>query len=187
MFDHHGLILGGNLNLTLADSYIWVVSRLNDPLHGFFNSYFEQVGLIDIEPLVLSLTWNNDRLGNAGISKRLHRFFMVESLCDSLGSFRTWHVSTGCLDQRATVLELDKEKRKMAYPFKFNIVWLEDASFYSLVRKKWQDYSALSNLPPMMDFLKNLSKLGIEVKNGKREEKMRLGRKRRLLKWKLIF
>ena len=64
----------------------------------------------------------------------------------------------------------------MAYPFKFNRVWLEDAYFYSLIRKKWQDYSALSNLPPMMGFLKKLSKLNIEVKKmGKEKKKGDLG------------
>lgn len=41
LFDHSGLSLGGDLNLTLADSEIWGAGRINDQLHGFFNSYFE--------------------------------------------------------------------------------------------------------------------------------------------------
>ena len=66
MFDHSVLIIGGDLNLTLVDSKIWGVGILNEQLHGYFNSYFEQVGLIDIEPPILSPTWSNGILGKGG-------------------------------------------------------------------------------------------------------------------------
>ena len=103
-------------------------------MHDFFNSFFEQVELIDIEPPVLSPTWNNGQVGSDGISKRLDRFFMEEYLCDSLGRYITWNVSTGFSNHRAVVLELDKEKSQLDYPLKFNKVWLEDISFCSLVK-----------------------------------------------------
>ena len=80
MFDHGGLIIGGDLNLTLVDSEIWGAGKINDQLYGFFNSYFQQAGLVDIKLLVLSPTWSNSRLGKEGIAKRLDYFFMAETL-----------------------------------------------------------------------------------------------------------
>ena len=49
LFDHCGLILGGDLNLTLVDSEIWGAIRLNDTLHGFFNFWsIVQLGLMGV-------------------------------------------------------------------------------------------------------------------------------------------
>ena len=69
------------------------------------------------------------------------------------------------------VLELDKEKSQVSYPFKSNRVWLEDDSFCSLVKAKWKDYSDFLNLPPMIIFLKKLYKLSAEVKSWEKKRK----------------
>ena len=70
------------------------------------------------------------------------------------------------------VLELDKEKLFKSYPFKLNRVWLEDDSFCSMLIDNWQDSLDISGLPPMLCFLKKLSKLSVEVKSWEKNKKL---------------
>ena len=54
--NHKGLILRGDLNLTLVYSKILGDGWLNDMFHAFFTSLFDQAGLVDIEPYILGWT-----------------------------------------------------------------------------------------------------------------------------------
>ena len=60
---------------------------------------------------------------------------MDDLLCDSLGRFKSCSISTGSSYHKEVVLELDGDKSLNAYPFKFNRVWLEEASFCKLVEE----------------------------------------------------
>jgi hypothetical protein len=79
-----GLIIGGDLNLTLSSREIWGDHARIDPLADFFSSMFTSAGLVDILPCHISPTWRNGRSGSDGISKRLDRFLMSEDLLESM-------------------------------------------------------------------------------------------------------
>ena len=93
-----GLIIGGDLNLTLHTSEIWGVKALRDSLSDYFISLFDSLGLVDVAPQVAGPTWRNGRTGIDGISKRLDRFLIASSLLPSLGSYKTWTKSLEILE-----------------------------------------------------------------------------------------
>ena len=47
----------------------------------------------------------------------------------------------GGLDHNTIFLELTKVEDKPPSPFKFNLVWLEDATFVNLVKREWIPYN----------------------------------------------
>jgi len=87
------LILMGDLNFTLSPSEVWGSSTW-DPLMHFFNSMLRESNLIDLRPIDNGPTWRNGRSSDQGISKRLDRFLMVESLSHVFQRFRVWHVNS---------------------------------------------------------------------------------------------
>ena len=88
---------------------------------------------------------------------------MDDLLCDSLGRFKSWSIYTSSSYHKEVVLELDGDKYLNAYPFKFNRVWLEEASFCKLVEENWKEFSASVHLSPMLCFIKKLYILKNEV------------------------
>lgn len=84
----------------------------------------------------MSPTWNNGKVGKAGIAKRLDRFLMAEELCSSIGCFRSWSVASGVSDHRPIVLQLELESAKTHFPFNFNHSWLNDSEFCGFVKDK---------------------------------------------------
>lgn len=71
---HDNVILAGYLNFTLSSREIWSLSSRLYTLLEFFNNFFIEEGLFDVEPLVLSPAWSNGRMGVEGISKCLDYF-----------------------------------------------------------------------------------------------------------------
>lgn len=61
-----------------------------DPLGPYFANLFKKFSLVDVVPRPLAPTWNNGRLGDMTIKKRIDRFFIAEALLDSLRNYRSW-------------------------------------------------------------------------------------------------
>jgi hypothetical protein len=80
-----GLIIGGDLNITMNSRDAWGDDARLDPLSNYFLNMFTFVGLFDVSPCPIIPTWWNGRLGTTGISKRLDRFLINEGLLGSLG------------------------------------------------------------------------------------------------------
>lgn len=85
-------IFVGDLNLTTKASEIWGSTRCY-PMDSFFRELFHRVNLIDILPLKIVLTWKNDEMGDAQISKRLDRFLVAEEFSELF-----FKVECGCSD-----------------------------------------------------------------------------------------
>jgi hypothetical protein len=49
-------------------------------LKNFFRHKINEVGLVDVEPINLILTWKNNRPSKFGVSKRLDRFLFSDNL-----------------------------------------------------------------------------------------------------------
>ena len=50
LINNGNLILGGELNLTMALMEVWSINSRSDPLEDDFSSLFERHNLVDIEP-----------------------------------------------------------------------------------------------------------------------------------------
>ena len=74
------VILGGDLNLTLATGEVWGENAKQDALSSLFLDFFEKMKLVDVAPLKTEPTWRNKRGGAQAISKRLDHFMVEETL-----------------------------------------------------------------------------------------------------------
>lgn len=117
------------------------MGRPCDSLAGYFISLFGNSKLQDITPCVLSPTWSNGRASTLSIAKRLDKFFFSEALCDSVGKYRSWNLSTGVLKHRAIILKVVFDREPMVYPFKFNHTWLVEENFCVFVKTMWEHIS----------------------------------------------
>lgn len=104
------LILVGDFNLVLNDSEVWGVGANLDPLSNYFQHTFASVGLVDIIPSILELTWSNGRLGLNMVSKRLDRFLMGESLSGKFLKYRSWVELNPISDHYPIYLQLDIDR-----------------------------------------------------------------------------
>jgi len=127
------LILMGDLNFTLSPTEVWG-SMVWDPLMHYFNSLIHESCLIDLRPTVLGPTWRNERVSVHGISKRLDRFLMADSLTHVFQKFRVWHVNSVISDHLPVCLQLDLGDEKVVFPFKYNHHWNDLPDFQSLVQ-----------------------------------------------------
>jgi hypothetical protein len=123
---------------------------------------FDSTGLVDIAPSSISPTWRNGRPGSKGISKRLDRFLMNETLMGGMIRCRSWVINSFLTDHNLVCLQFDENKETNHYPFKFNHAWLLEPDFILMVRKtwnamvSWQDTSAMNFLVVKLKKLKEV-------------------------------
>jgi hypothetical protein len=77
------LILRGDLNFTLSSREICGFTTRIDPLSDYFLNILQDLGLVDLAPSHLFLTWRNGCSGKVGISKCIERFLVDENLLSS--------------------------------------------------------------------------------------------------------
>ena len=85
------LILVGDLDFTLGANEIWGIKVQLDPLAPFFSQLIADHNLVDLYPTYVGPTWRNGRSGIDGISKRLDRFLLSDSIVSSLHRHRVGH------------------------------------------------------------------------------------------------
>jgi len=78
----NNLILEVDLNFTISIREVWGKHPRCDPHEGFFANLFEVQHLVDLKPPKLTLTWRNDKKGEARVLKWLNRFLIYEALLD---------------------------------------------------------------------------------------------------------
>jgi hypothetical protein len=130
-----------------------------DPLQLFFSHLVQNGGLVDAEPTKILPTWRNGRKGQDYIAKRLDQFLISEKLVSSGIKYRSWTCNDKISDHMPVILQLDFGSDIVRYPFKFNVVWLEDPYFVSIVRNNWVDLLGTEVLKPMESLVKKLKKL----------------------------
>ena len=96
---------------------------------------------------------------------------MYENLCDSMGCFLSWAISTGISDHKAIVFQLDFYKRFVHDVFKFNHCWFKDPALYNMIGEKWHSYSHSVQIPSMLIIVKKLSLLKNDVIKWEKEKK----------------
>jgi len=95
---------------------------------------FEEIGLVDVEPIKLVPTWRPIRIYNASVENKLDRFTVSSSII-------TYHdILRSCVDvgkesnNLTFILQIAKGGSKPPRPFKFNSSLLENEEFVQLVR-----------------------------------------------------
>jgi len=85
--DDH-LIIGGDLNFSLGFGESWGASTQIDALTRHMTDLLERHDLSDV-PMVKPLpTWQNRRIGDAALARRLDRFLMRGTLLQELHHYR---------------------------------------------------------------------------------------------------
>jgi len=70
------------------------------------------------------------------------------------------------------LLELESGNDFVKYPFKFNVIWLDDQDFVSLIQNSWADLLGRKVLPPMEDLVKKLKRMKCLVIVWERKKKV---------------
>jgi endonuclease/exonuclease/phosphatase family metal-dependent hydrolase len=136
------LIIAGDLNFTSSVVEVWGATALLDPLAAFFKEIFLRNQLIDILPAEVAPTWRNGRCGADEILKRLDKVLVSEDLLLSFDHFRTWVEYPYISDHAPVLLQLGSGFPTVAHPFKFNLDWLRDDRFVTMVKEVWGSLQA---------------------------------------------
>ena len=89
--------------------------------------------LVDLDPYKLKQSWTNRRYGEDKIAKRLDRFLLGESLIEKALMFKQW-VDLGADSNHLPIcLEILRNPKKPAIPFKFCAAWLKNEEVLSLI------------------------------------------------------
>ena len=83
-------------------------------------------------------TWRNGHSGAAGISKRLDRFLLSESLLPCVSFYRTWATPLDVSNHYPICLEWGPKSYAPCRPFKFNRAWILEEDFAHLVLSSWK-------------------------------------------------
>ena len=84
------MIIGEDLNFTIATHEIWGTNARVDPLAAFFQNLLQSLNLVDLDPQNPKQSWTNRRTGKDQIAKRLYRFLVGESLLEYDLQFKEW-------------------------------------------------------------------------------------------------
>jgi hypothetical protein len=125
------------------------------------------------KPTKMAPTWRNGRAGTTGISKRLDRFLLEESLIGNHSKIRSWIINSTILDHNLICLQLESSTLKFPPPFKFNTSWITDLDFTSLIKKMWhsmENWSDPSSIQLLCAKLKNLKKVVVLWQRDKKTQ-----------------
>ena len=70
------------MNFSLGLYEVLRFSSLEDNLSALFLVKLEEVGIVDIDPINMKMTWTNKRSGSTKIEKILDRFLVNEAMLE---------------------------------------------------------------------------------------------------------
>lgn len=129
----------GDFNIALNTNECWGSGRKSDPLADRLRTEFLMKNLIDVPPKKMAPTWDNRRSGPGYIAKRLDRFIIKASLIAQWGMPEASTGDDFTSDHRPIFLKWRILGHKLGYAFKFNRIFLKDASFTSLIKQRWDE------------------------------------------------
>lgn len=133
------IILGGDLNITLALEEKKGGTHVRDPAREWVEDIILAWDLEDIKPTQGKFTWSNKRLGPSHIASRLDRFLVQSSflLFGLKVSSRIMAHSTS--DHKPILLEFSKDQNLGPIPFRFSPTWIQYEGFQELVSLSWKE------------------------------------------------
>jgi exonuclease III len=131
------IILGGDLNVTLAQEEKRGGTIVRDPAREWVEDLISAWDLVDIKPAKGLYTWTNKRVGPGHIAARLDRF-LVQSSFLLLGLTATSEILPHSVsDHKPIRIEIKTDQVHGPIPFRFNPTWIQDKDFLLLVSKSW--------------------------------------------------
>jgi hypothetical protein len=167
------MIIGGDLNFSLGAAEVWGPRARADPLMDFFCHSLSEAGLLDLAPLKLLPTWRNKQTREDRITKRLDRFLVSENLMNQPELIRQWIGCGGESYHSPILIDISGGPRKPPSPFKFNLAWLNEESFQSLVKRCWVPYDPTGGVATGIHFSTNLKRVKKEVVLWEKEKRDR--------------
>ena len=132
------LLLAGDLNFKLSSAEVLGLKARLDPLASYFSQHISGNKLVHLSMYPSAPTWRNGRSGAAGISKRLDRFLLSESLLPRFSFYRTWATPSDVSDHYPICLEWHPKSCAPCRPFKFNRASLLEEDFAYLAISSWK-------------------------------------------------
>ena len=108
-----------------------------DALASYFNSFFYQKKLIDLQPIQIEPTWRNNRGGDNAISKRLDRLLLSEEMIQDALVFKSAVETRELSEHRPITLSITSPEEKPLVPFRFNTNWLDHEEYHELEKRNW--------------------------------------------------
>lgn len=99
------LILVGDLNCTIWMNDIWGGSGKVDSIVEQIKDIIANFNLVDICPPCISPTWDNGRMGDGHVAKRLDRFLLREHLIEILGTIQSGIINNFISYHRPIILQ----------------------------------------------------------------------------------
>lgn len=111
------------------------------------------MGLIDITPTILHLTWLNNHVGDARVMKRLDRLLISDFFLQEKIKCRQWVAQGGNSSHLPIIPALFSEEPKPQMNYK----WTKDNSYNAAIREIW--IPIMTNLlTQWLQFLNNLKR-----------------------------
>lgn len=129
------IIIGGDLNFSLGMAEFLGHRAQSDALTNYFEKLLDDHDLLSLNSTCKMPPWRNRQIGEHALARHLDRFLIRPNLLNRLGRIRHWVGMGGYSDHSPIFLDLDDEAKKSGSPFKFNVVWIGEASFQDLVNK----------------------------------------------------
>eukprot|EP00253_Pinus_taeda_P027392 PITA_27392 len=142
ILDIESLLLAGDLNVTLNPKECWGNCRKKDNLTDRLRMEFISRNLVDVMSERMMPTWDNGRLGQAYIAKRIDRFIINASIIAKWGMPFSLIANEFTSDHRPIILEWREMEYRKEYSFKFNRIFLDDNSFIEAISRKWMEMQA---------------------------------------------
>lgn len=110
-------------------------------------------------------TWDNGRIEEAYVAKRIDRFTVHASIIDKMGMPYSSIGNVFIFDHRPIYLSWREKGFRKGYPFKFNRCWLEEPDFNEIVSRTWKDLSARDKITPYLTFRDKMATMRKVVKD----------------------
>jgi hypothetical protein len=150
------LILGGDLNFYIGETRVSGPRVRIDHLSNNFRQIMVKKCRIDVAPDKLNPTWQDKRIGDDRIVKRLDWFLIFDKLIKHPLQFRKWIGSKGECHDSPIFLEVVGGMIKPMSPFKFNLFWIKEEIFQTLVKYWWIPFDPLSREAVQVQFVTNI-------------------------------
>jgi exonuclease III len=131
------IILGGDLNVTLAQDEKRGGSIVRDPAREWVEDLASAWDLLDIKPAKGRYTWTNKIIGHGHIAAKLDRFLVQSSLLLLGIEAKAEILPHSASDHKPIRLEIKKDQVRGPIPFRFSPNWLNAKEFTELVTKVW--------------------------------------------------
>ena len=131
-------IIGGDFNLKKNLGENKGVIHILKPASTLFNNTISDLDLIDVKNSNGLFTWNNKQSGDRGISCRLDRFLLLESVMMASCNLKAVVLATAGSDQWTISLEWEDIGVNPRTPFRFEKLWILQLDFHEKLKEWWE-------------------------------------------------